>query len=139
MNVKYNPLTAIADHLFNGSIADVIGSDFVKTQASSNVIETEKTFKIELAAPGLEKKDFNINIEKDQLKISVDKEKEEGNEKEKFTRREFSFTSFQRSFNLSEQVNPEGVSAVYENGVLTVILPKKEIDKTVLSRTIEIS
>ena len=139
MSIKYNPLTAIADQLFNGNIADIVGNDFVKSQPSSNIIETEKAFKIELAAPGLDKKDFLINIENDQLTISVEKEKEEATESEKYTRREFGYTSFQRSFNLSELVNKEDISAAYENGVLLVILPKKEIDETVLKRKIEIS
>jgi HSP20 family protein len=139
MSIKYNPLTAIADHLFNGNIADIVGNDFVKSQPSSNIIETEKAFRIELAAPGLDKKDFLINIENDQLTISVEKEKEEVTENEKYTRREFGYTSFQRSFNLSEHVNTEDISAAYENGVLAIILPKKEIAETVLKRKIEIS
>lgn len=139
MNIKYNPLTAIAEHLFNGNIGDVVGSDFVKTQPYSNIIETEEAFRIELAAPGLEKNDFQINIEKDSLKISVEKKKEAVTENEKFTRREFGYTSFFRSFNLSDNVNTEEISAKYENGVLYISLPKKQKEQTSIKRTIEIS
>ena len=137
--IKQHPLTAISDHFFNGSIADFIGSDFVNSQPSVNITETEKEFKIDLAAPGLEKKDFVINVEKDQLTISVEKKKEETAENERFTRREFTYHSFERSFNLSKNVNKEGILAAYENGILSITLPKNEAAQAEAKRVIEIS
>ncbi len=143
--LKYNifgphnqSLNTIADHLFNGSIADFVGSDFVNSQPSVNVIETGKDFRLELAAPGLEKEDFQLNIEEDQLKISVEKKKEEAPKSENFTRREFAYTSFERSFNLSDKVDKNRISATYENGILNISLPKKEVE-VVKKRSIDIS
>lgn len=135
---KNHPLNTVVDHLFNGSIADFVGSDFVSSQPSVNVIESDKEFRIELAAPGLKKKDFQLNIEKDQLTISVEKKKEETVESDKFTRREFAFSSFERSFTLSEKVDKNKIAATYENGILNIIIPKKEIEE-VSKRSINIS
>ena len=137
--LKQHPLTTLSDHLFNSSIADFIGSDFVTSQPSVNITETEEAFKIDLAAPGLKRKDFVINVENDQLKISVENKKEETTETEKFTRREFSYHSFKRNFNLSESVNKEDIGAAYENGILSITMPKKEADQTETKRIIEIS
>ena len=89
--------------------------------------ENEKDYIIELAAPGLEKSDFKIDIEKDQLTISVSKDKNEaGGADIKYTRREYNYQSFSRSINLSEDINKEAISAAYENGILRVVLPLKE-------------
>lgn len=143
--IKYHPFTlnnqtfnTIADHLFNGSISDFIGSDFVHSQPAVNITETNDAFKLELAAPGLEKEDFDLNIEDKHLKISVKKEKEETKEDQKFTRREFAYTAFERSFKLSDKVDLAKISATYENGILQVNVPKKE-EAVVVKRNIEIS
>ena len=88
-------------------------------------METEKNFRIELAAPGLNKEDFNIKVEKDTLSISAKKETSTV-EGEKVKVREFAYTSFQRNFNLPKTVDAEAIEARYENGVLSVTLPKKE-------------
>lgn len=137
--LKYNhPLQAFSDHLFNTNIADFVGSDFVNNRPSVNIVEDEKSFRIELAAPGRDKDAFNINVDKDQLTISVNKKEEVLQEKEKFTRREFAYTSFERSFNLSDNVDKDNISASYKNGVLIVTLLKKEEHKAV-KRNIEIS
>jgi len=116
---NHHSLNTIADHLLNGSIADFVGSDFINSQPSVNVIETETDFRIELAAPGLEKEDFQLNIEKDQLKISVE-------------------NSFERSFNLSDKVDKNKISAIYENGILNILVPKREVE-IIKKRSINIS
>ncbi|MBX7050879.1 MAG: Hsp20/alpha crystallin family protein [Flavobacteriales bacterium] len=95
------------------------------TIPSANIIETEKSFKIELAAPGMEKSDFNVQIEKDVLTISSEKKQEEKVQDEKYTRQEFAYRSFSRSFTLPETIDHDLVKAVYENGILSVELPKK--------------
>lgn len=143
--LKYHPFASnghtfntIADHLFNGSISDFIGSDFIHSQPAVNITETNNAFKLELAAPGLDKEDFNLNIEDKHLKISVKKEKEEAKEDQKFTRREFAYTAFERSFKLSDKVDLTKISATYENGILQVNILKKE-EAVVVKRNIEIS
>lgn len=143
--IKYHPfasnshaLNTITDHLFNGNIGNFIGSDFIHSQPSVNIIETNEAFKIELAAPGLSKEDFELNIEDKHLKVFVKKEKEELKEDKKFTRREFAYTNFERSFKLSDKVDVAKISAIYENGILQVTIPKKE-EEVVIKRTIEIS
>ena len=125
------------DNFFNRGLNDFFGNDFVKDSPAVNILEKEDHFRIELAAPGLDKGDFDVKVEKDHLVITAKKETStEEKEAEKFVRREFSYTSFQRSFRLSDQVNPEGIVANYENGVLVINLPKLEESKT--SRVIEI-
>ena len=95
-------------------------------------------FKIELAAPGLEKGDFDINVEKDQLTISAKKETSNEVNDEKFTRKEFSYSSFKRNFHLPEHVQGDAIEASYENGILAIVLPKKEEAKELPARNIEV-
>ena len=116
------------DTLFNTTLADAMGTDFTNCSPSVNIVEHDAHFTMQLAAPGLQKSDFNINIENDYLVISAEKqtEKEETGNQGKFTRREFNYSSFKRSFQLDENINREGIAASYENGVLNITLPKKE-------------
>ena len=145
-NSKFNPVHSSqslgkwVDTLFNTTLADVIGNDFTVTHPSVNITDQENHFLMELAAPGLEKADFNIAIENDNLVIAVEKKSEkEETEKGKFTRREFNYSAFKRSFFLDEKINREGISASYENGVLRITLPKKdETWKKPSAKTIEI-
>ena len=129
------------DTLFNTTLADAMGTDFTVSTPSVNIVEHDNQFVMQLAAPGLEKSDFNINIENDYLVISTEKktEKEETGKDGKFTRREFNYKSFKRSFQLDNNINREGITAAYENGVLNITLPKKEeTTKKPSSTTIEI-
>jgi HSP20 family protein len=96
------------------------------TLPSVNINEDESSFRIEVAAPGLEKKDFKIETEGGYLIISSEKEQESTDEKENYRRREFSYSSFSRSFQLPENSLPEKIEAKYENGILRLVLPKKE-------------
>ena len=116
------------DTLFNTTLADAMGTDFTNSSPSVNIVEHDAHFTMQLAAPGLQKSDFSINIENDYLVISAEKktEKEETGNEGKFTRREFNYSSFKRSFQLDENINREGIAASYENGVLSITLPKKE-------------
>lgn len=141
--VKFNPnknfLNDLADDFFNTNISNFIGSDIVSSNPSVNITEADDNFKIEVAAPGLEKKDFDLSIEKDHLIIESSKKIEEEVKGEKFTRREFNYTSFKRSFYLPENVNVEKIKANYKDGVLNIALPKVKEDKIETIRTIEIS
>ena len=82
---------------------------------------------VELAAPGLEKKDFKIELENQVLTVSSEKEEEKKEETKNFKRREFSYNSFSRSFQLPEDVLSDKIDAKYENGILKLSVPKKEV------------
>ena len=120
----------------NRSVADVVGRDFTVNQPSVNIVEEADQHIIHLAAPGLTKEDFKIKIDKDHLIISSEKEQTEAG---KFTRKEFNYSSFKRSFYLPKEVNKDGISAEYNNGILSVTLVKKEEAKEKDPVTIEIS
>lgn len=97
------------------------------TMPPVNVKETATAFALEVVAPGLKKENFNIEVDNDLLTVSSEVKTEKSDEQEgKFTRREFRSASFKRSFKLPENVKPEEINAVYQDGILTVSLPKKE-------------
>lgn len=115
-------------------------SDWLKKQSvpAVNVRETEKAYEIEVAAPGLSKKDFNITVENRVLTISSEKEEEKEAKEENYTRREFSYSSFSRSFTLPEGVSEEDVKASYADGVLRLAVPKKEVSQPKVRKAIEV-
>ena len=103
-----------------------------------NVKEDEDSFEVEVAAPGLNKADFKIELENDVLTISSEKEKSEADAN--YTRREFGYASFRRTFSLPEdKVDGEHVKANYADGVLHILLPKKEEAKPKPAKSIEIA
>lgn len=93
---------------------------------SVNIVEKENGYEIELATPGLKKEDFSINIEKSILTISAETKEEKEVEDKKYSKREFNYSSFSRTFTLPDNINEEDVDAKYEDGVLTISLNKKE-------------
>ena len=107
------------------NLFDIDGGALVIPDA--NIIENDKDFKIELAAPGLERKDFKVEVENGVLTISTEKEEEKKEERKNYRRREFSYRAFTRSFTLPDNSLPEKIDAKYDNGVLHLTLPKKEI------------
>ncbi len=118
----------------------------VKTNATApaiNVIESEKEYKVEVAAPGMTKDDFNIHLSEDnELVITMEKKnenQEEDKENKKYLRREFSYTKFQQALILPEDVEKDNISASVSEGVLTIDLPKRQPEeKAKVSRQIEI-
>jgi HSP20 family protein len=94
--------------------------------APVNIRETEKGFALELVAPGFRKEDLKINLENDLLTISAEGKAEEGQKTDKLIRSEYKFRSFKRSFTVSDKIDANNIEAKYENGVLTLHLPKKE-------------
>ena len=118
----------------------------IKTNATApaiNVIESEKDYKVEVAAPGMTKDDFNIHLSEDnELVITMEKKnenQEEDKENKKYLRREFSYTKFQQALILPEDVEKDNISASVSEGVLTIDLPKRQPEeKAKVSRQIEI-
>ena len=105
-----------------------------------NIIENEKDYQIEVAAPGMSKEDFKVRLENDnELVISLEKKNEDKHEKKNYLRREFSYASFKQAFIIPDEVEAEGIGAAMVDGVLRITLPKKEVTvKTPASRQIEI-
>ena len=104
-----------------------------------NIKEVSDAFVVEMAVPGLKKSDFNINLENNILSISAELKNENEEKEEGYTRREFGYSSFKRTFTLPETVNDTKINATYNEGILNVYLPKKEEAKKQPPRTIKIS
>jgi HSP20 family protein len=102
------------------------------TVPAVNIIEDDKSFTLSLAAPGLKKEDFHIQMNGTMLTISSEKEEQKEEKDERMTRNEYNFTSFTRTFNVPEDIEMEKIAANYENGVLTLMLPKKEEAKKMM-------
>jgi len=104
-----------------------------------NIIEGKNDYKIEVAAPGLNKEDFKINLENNVLTVSSEKEEKEENNDSKVMRKEFSYYSFSRSFTLPLTVMADKISATHKDGVLQISIPKRDEAKEKPSREIKIS
>ena len=104
--------------------------------ASVNIRENADQYEMQVIAPGLQKEDFAINIEKNTLTVSFDQKVETKEPADKWIRQEFKMKSFKRSFTLSDKVDTNDIKAVYENGILRVSLPKKEKEEP---KTVSIS
>ena len=133
---------------FDTMLPDLLGADKLLTNdfllenkwvPSMNVKETDDLFEIEMAAPGFNKKDFEISIENGLLKISAENKEEIEKKDEDFTRREFNYNSFLRSFTLPDNVNEEEmIDATYKRGILKLTLNKLHTDEIVHKRVIEV-
>ncbi|WP_018616426.1 Hsp20/alpha crystallin family protein [Segetibacter koreensis] len=109
------------------------------TVPAVNIAENEKEYKVSVAAPGLKKEDFKIDVEGNMIAISSEKEEEKEEKEGKSTRREYNYSSFSRSFTLPEDVNKDSIAASYTDGVLQLILPKKEeVKKTASNKQIAV-
>ncbi len=129
--VRYqNHLPNLFDRFFNNELDSWNRTNFSNTNTtlpSVNIKEDTDAFFVEVAAPGFEKSDFKIQLNNDLLTISSEKQiKDEIKDDEKISKREFSYQSFTRSFTLPELVEDEKISAKYENGILSITIPKKE-------------
>jgi HSP20 family protein len=129
---------SLVENFLNNNFENVVSPNFYNTLPAVNVIENENGFKLELAAPGLKKEDFKINVAENVLTISAEKKAENEEKTEKYTRKEFSYGSFKRSFTLAKSIDGEKINATYADGVLAIELPKKEEAKPKEPRLIEI-
>ena len=117
------------EDFFNKPLLDLFDSGFpsrTMNMPAVNITERKDDYLISMAAPGLKKEDFKIDVEGNMLTISSEKEEEKEESEEKFTRQEYSYSSFERSFTLPDEVDKDKIDAHYQNGVLELTLPKKE-------------
>lgn len=139
-----NQLPLLFDDFFNRDFFNWGLSNFSDTNTTIpnvNIKETPENFEVEVAAPGMDKKDFKIELDGNMLTISSEKtnQQTENKEDEKYSRKEFSYQSFQRTFNLpKEVVDSEKIEATYNNGLLHLTIPKKEEAKQKPPRQIQI-
>jgi HSP20 family protein len=113
------------------------GADY--TVPAVNIKENENGFSIEVAAPGLNKEDFNIKVEKDVLTISSEMKDSKEESSENYMKREFGFQAFSRSFSIPESINQDKISASHKNGILILELPKMDEAKMKKTKTIKIA
>ena len=119
---RQNPVfTSLIDDLFINQDWNHISA----TLPAANIIEADDHFNIELAAPGKKKSDFTIKLDEGVLTISSETETKSTEKDDNFTRKEFGYSSFKRSFNIPETISDDKISASYKEGILTVSLPKK--------------
>ena len=137
-----NHVPSVFDRFFEGDLFDWSNRNFSMTNTtlpSVNILENTDEFNVQVAAPGFDKGDFRIELNHDVLTISSEKQIEnESKEDEHFSKREFSYQSFTRSFTLPYTVDSERIDATYDKGILHVNIPKKEESKPKPSRMIEI-
>ena len=143
--IKFSPARRMFDNSFFDNFPTVFddllsGKSISGFTPSVNVSETDKNWHIEVAAPGLKKEDFKINLEKDMLTISAEMKTEQKKEEKNYSRREFSYGSFTRSFRVRENsVDAENIAARYDNGILQIDLPKKSAEAAKNTREIRIA
>ncbi len=143
-NEAFPSFPSFLDRFFEGNLMDWNTWNFAElnsTLPAVNVKENDNEIIIDVAAPGLKKSDFTVNFDNGRLTISSEKKDEKTeNEGKKVTRQEFNYQSFQRSFNIPENmVNSDKISAQYSDGILHVTLPKRDEVKPKPSREIKIS
>ncbi len=117
------------DRFFNDDMFDWSTRHFSNTNTtipSVNIKENDDAFEVEMAAPGLKKDDFKIELENDVLTVSCEKKEEKNETKKRFSKQEFSYQSFSRSFTLPNTVKHEQISAKYDDGILNINIPKTE-------------
>lgn len=141
-NGNFPSFPALFDDLFSREFFNWNNSNFSSTSTtvpSVNIKETGNSFEVEMAAPGIEKTDFSISLEGNLLTISSQKKQQQEKDESAYSRKEFSYQSFQRSFELPKDVvDDEKIGARYENGLLHLTIPKKEAAIKKAPRLIEI-
>jgi HSP20 family protein len=140
----YPSFPSFFNRFFEGDLMDWNRSNFADTNTTLpavNIRENDDEFIIDVAAPGMKKEQFNLDYENGRLTISSEKKEEKKEEnKDTYTRREFSYMSFQRSFTIPENlVDGEKIKASYNEGILHISLPKKEEVKPKPARQIKVS
>ncbi|MBN2350306.1 MAG: Hsp20/alpha crystallin family protein [Bacteroidales bacterium] len=144
-NNTFPSVPSLIDSLFSRELMDWTNTNFSSTDTTLpavNISETDNEYSIEVAAPGMKRDNFKIKLENNLLSISSEQkeEKSEKADKGKYSRREFSYQSFQRTFNLPEnEIDGDKIKAAYADGILTLTLPKREEVKPKPAREIKIA
>ncbi len=133
---QYPTFTDLIENLERNFLGRV--DEYTGDVPAVNIKEENDKFVLEMAAPGMKKDDFQINLDNYQLTISSEKKEEKKEKDDNYTRREFLYSSFSRSFTLPKSIDVEKIKADYKNGILNIVLPKKE-EETKLTRQIKIS
>ena len=131
---------SLVDEFFGNDLLSNVFDGYTGINAPAvNIVEGKEDFRIEVAAPGLEKKDFKINLENNVLTISSESENKKEEKDGKYMRREFSYSSFKRSFSLPNTIESEKISATHKDGILFITIPKREEAKVKPARQIAIA
>jgi HSP20 family protein len=134
---------SLLNRFFEGDLMDWSSSNFAgsdSTLPAVNIKETDHDYLIEVAAPGMKKEDFKVNFDNGRLTISSEKREENEEKSGKYTRKEYSYQSFQRSFTVPETiVNGEKINAKYSEGILHITLPKRDEVKPKPAKEIKVS
>jgi HSP20 family protein len=143
-NIRTKETSGIPSLFSDFFSTDFFNDDFfnrpvTKMIPAANVKETPADFVVELSAPGLKKEDFKIEVHDDVLNIESTKEEEKNEVNERYTRKEFRTSSFVRSFRMPQNIVSEQIDAKYENGILKLVLPKREETKTIGPKQVKIS
>lgn len=119
---------AFVSHIFDDDFMNDVFSDSFRKQSvpAVNISEDKDGFRIDVAAPGLTKEDFKVELNNNVLTISSEKKNENEEKEEKIVRREFSYSCFRRSFAMPQSIDAEKISATHKDGILSVIVPKRE-------------
>jgi HSP20 family protein len=127
---NYKKAYAMMPKTFGGIMEDMnrlfYDDNWSNTTAPVNIKETDTAYELHVVAPGLKKEDFKINVEDNTLKISFEQKEENKEQTDKWLRSEYRFKSFRRSFTLNDTINAEAINAKYNDGILNIVLPKKE-------------
>lgn len=123
-NLGMPVMSKLMEDMFDGDISKFVGADYHHSIPKVNIIENDNGFRIDVAAPGFEKENFKVLMEGDTLVIKAEAKAQNEEEKVKFTRKEFSYSGFERKFILPEFINKEVVNAKYNNGILSIELSK---------------
>jgi len=135
---RNNPLLPGFNDVFDSIFNDTFFNDRMVTRVpAANISETPEHYHLELAAPGLKKDDFKLNLDRNVLTISVEQHSENSDNQKNYSKREYSYSSFVRSFTLPDSADDNSIEATYTDGVLKVDIAKKEEAKSI-SRQIEI-
>ena len=138
-NVGFSPrFNSFFDDFFTKDLT-TFRNNFLQTSPSVNIADHGDRFEIEVAAPGMKKSDFNLELDNDMLTIRAEMKNENEVQEETYMKREFSYGSFQRSFHLPDYVSGEKIEAKYKDGILVVTLPKKEEAVAQPAREIKVS
>jgi HSP20 family protein len=135
-----NTWPSLVEEFFNGeAFPKFFDADTQHSVPAVNIAENKDEYRIEVAAPGLNKEDFRINLENNVLTVSSEKEEKREEKDEKYMRKEFSYFSFNRSFTLPMTVDSEKIKATQKDGILQILIPKKEEARVKPMREIKIS